>query len=496
MRAHDGRYKVWWPWAEGLPWSERFPPGTEVKELGWPECGDSYADSPSTKLELHLRLDWHHQPTPEDWRYEVIVPREIWERSRELLERFGRPADVLLIANQAHTQADQKRMPPAAVRSVADWAKRAGYVPIVLHWSQARPAWAEGLPWLGSAELPYPADPLIVAGLFLLAGGAVTVDSGPQKLAAAVGCPQVCYWSVTHPVHYIYPEAPAVHLVPRGHRRRIRGPRAPAYFREHYRYLIYDRPEEYLPGALSLLLDGELRRRGGFWVRRTYEESDRGAILEIYVGDDYRLRELKDEIGPVRYVIDLGAHIGTFARLVHELWPLARIVCCDVLRSNCELVRRNAPWADVVNAAATYLPPENIGLLTRMFPGSWNPQATMVAERAERAWQRAKRNINAVHGGEFLAVERKLETVTVEQLAARMGAEEIDLLKLDCEGCEHSVLVESPMVREGKVRTIVGEYHDRDRFVTQTLPGLESHYDLVRCDERQKAGFFTLRRRH
>jgi hypothetical protein len=49
-------------------------------------------------------------------------------------------------------------------------------------------------------------------------------------------------------------------------------------------------------------------------------------------------------------------------------------------------------------------------------------------------------------------------------VAQRTGELEIDLLKMDCEGCEHSVLGTATVEALQRVRFIVGEYHELDRF--------------------------------
>ncbi len=64
---------------------------------------------------------------------------------------------------------------------------------------------------------------------------------------------------------------------------------------------------------------------------------------------------------------------------------------------------------------------------------------------------------------EYWADLRPIETVTLEQLAEKYGLERIDFLKLDCEGSEFSILQNTTMLE--RIGVIVGEYHDRARFL-------------------------------
>src|SRR5207245_8244312 len=47
-------------------------------------------------------------------------------------------------------------------------------------------------------------------------------------------------------------------------------------------------------------------------------------------------------------------------------------------------------------------------------------------------------------------------TITLEEIAARLGVDAIDVLKVDCEGSEYSIL-RSPLAQ--RCRYIFGEYH-------------------------------------
>lgn len=58
---------------------------------------------------------------------------------------------------------------------------------------------------------------------------------------------------------------------------------------------------------------------------------------------------------------------------------------------------------------------------------------------------------------------RPLATVTLEELMEQYGIDFIDVLKLDCEGSEFSILENTASL--DKIGVIVGEYHGRDAFL-------------------------------
>jgi len=68
--------------------------------------------------------------------------------------------------------------------------------------------------------------------------------------------------------------------------------------------------------------------------------------------------------------------------------------------------------------------------------------------------------------------------VTLQEIIQRLPEQECDLLKLDCEGAEYSILCEAEPETLRRIRRIVMEYHDN---VTPY-----SHHDLIAFLERQE----------
>lgn len=72
---------------------------------------------------------------------------------------------------------------------------------------------------------------------------------------------------------------------------------------------------------------------------RTEKHGDRDVINEVYTGDCYRLRDYPDAAPTV--ILDIGAHIGTFAVLAAQLWPAAEIYCFEPNKRSFELLCEN-----------------------------------------------------------------------------------------------------------------------------------------------------------
>jgi FkbM family methyltransferase len=200
----------------------------------------------------------------------------------------------------------------------------------------------------------------------------------------------------------------------------------------------------------------DLVQREGWWVRADRAEYDLVAVREVYQGDCYRM-DLYDIVGDPPIVIDIGAHIGSWARLVHEKNPRARIICVEACPENMPALRANVgDFAQVVHAACTYEEGE-LGLLNCVSPGGQGTGGSMVGPRAvlekRASWQPAYK---------YQRDLRPLAQVTLEQLMQMAGADHIDYLKLDCEFSEYSILGQTPSLH--KIRFIFGEAHDRGRW--------------------------------
>ncbi|MGQ9864398.1 MAG: FkbM family methyltransferase [Bacteroidia bacterium] len=56
-------------------------------------------------------------------------------------------------------------------------------------------------------------------------------------------------------------------------------------------------------------------------------------------------------------------------------------------------------------------------------------------------------------------IHEKVQVLSLSTLLDKIGWEEVDVMKLDCEGCEKEVLMEEGREALGRVRSFVMEYH-------------------------------------
>jgi FkbM family methyltransferase len=241
--------------------------------------------------------------------------------------------------------------------------------------------------------------------------------------------------------------------------------------------------------ALSMLqheiIDADgLSLLAGIWCRRDNLEQDWVIVNDIYLRDAYRVSLLGTD-RPVT-VIDVGAHIGTFAKLWHERHPRSRIICVEACPENIPALRAIVgSFAEVVHAACTYDDGE-LGLLNAVRPNCESTGGSIVVPLEQLEVDSGQPGYKYWHD------RRPLPKVTLEGLMDRFGLERIDILKTDCEGSEYSILGKTPSL--GKLRFALGEFHGCarwDEFRATKLPGWD--YGEMSRDSLGRGGIFHLR---
>lgn len=464
----------------------------QVYELNWDECPCCFPASPSTKAEHCLRNVFKLEPIAELCRYQLHVRDEARAAARVYLEALCGPGTdrdgrypAVLIHYQANTSAERKNLPHELAREVCEAVLASGFTPVILDWDRRSPLpdgvkihnpGVEAPLWSSTGT----GDAEALAALIEQSSLLVGVDSGPLHVAGACKTPTIAVWSGHHPLHYFGLAHHVLHFVPNEHAALLRcNARAGRlYFEENYRYRTYGKLDEDLPRLVRELLpdeDGELVRQREFWVRRDNIAQDLVIVQDIAEEDSYRIAEL-DVPGPV--AVDVGAHIGVFSRAFRRRHPSARIVAVECCPENIPALERNVgDFATIVPAALTY--DQDVALLNAVFPDCVSTGGSTVIPReklqaiiaehrgAAEGDSSPEQDANAPESppeidGYWLDA-RPLATVTLEALMSEHGLEQIDVLKLDCEGSEFSILENTTSLE--RIGAIVGEYHGRERFL-------------------------------
>lgn len=180
-----------------------------------------------------------------------------------------------------------------------------------------------------------------------------------------------------------------------------------------------------------------LRLRNGLDI-----ESAPGALLvplykEIVYKDDYRLRS--DPLPPGAVVVDIGANIGMFSLHVAADHGASRVYAFEPFPESFALLRRNVERNHLDAVIAI-------------------PLAIAGQSGSRELHMQGRHGVHSLFGTSGEAV--RIECITLADAFARYGIARCDFLKLDCEGAEYEILLNTPSDVYARIHRLALEYHD------------------------------------
>jgi FkbM family methyltransferase len=165
------------------------------------------------------------------------------------------------------------------------------------------------------------------------------------------------------------------------------------------------------------------------------DTSDWNTLSSILTHDEYGLPRGRSGVA-----VDVGAHIGGWTIGVALDNPDMRVIAVEILPDNVELLERNIAAAGVA---------DRVTVLRRSASNRHGP------ERVAYGPEQAHRYIGDQNTLDGRDQAPDADGLTLADVVDFVGGS-IDLLKIDCEGCEFRFL-DSPALTS--VAEIVGEYH-------------------------------------
>lgn len=220
------------------------------------------------------------------------------------------------------------------------------------------------------------------------------------------------------------------------------------------------------PGAGTDPLTGAWLTPGGNGARFVYrpDTNDWNTISAVLSADEYGLRGRVLE----GLLVDVGAHVGAWAIAALLDNPGAWAIAVEALPENVDLIRRSA--------ALNGLGPDRLEVLEGAATDDDSPVAIAYGAMSggPGAFDYAHRFVGGANwAGEPNRAAIECLPIRLEDLAPR---EPIELLKIDCEGCEWRFLTSPDL---GRVREIVGEVHPTEGRRTADLVALLSRTHRV-----------------
>lgn len=194
---------------------------------------------------------------------------------------------------------------------------------------------------------------------------------------------------------------------------------------------------------------GRICRANGIRLSYGLQRDGLGVLREVFAARNYA------DYFPFyeqAIIVDVGAHYGYFSIFASlNADPEATIIAVEPSQHNYNILRRNIRDSKVENVYPI-----------RAAISDQSGEADLYLGRHE--------NHSLFRKGEGPVETEKVRAITLDTLLQEQGLEEVDFLKLDCEGAEYPILLEAGHALLDRIATISIEFHDLKR---QGYTGLE-----------------------
>ena len=214
-----------------------------------------------------------------------------------------------------------------------------------------------------------------------------------------------------------------------------------------------------------------LQLRDGTLFKVRSGSSDIQMIIEIYKGKSYHLNLNKLDRNSV--IIDIGANIGVFSVFISKFTgKQSRVFAFEPFPENFSFFNENVKINGFEN-------------LIKIFPFA-------VGKSNEDRFLNIDAGDNAMHSFYAESGSRiSVKTITLEKIFIENDIGICDFLKIDCEGAEYEIILNSPAIILNKIKIISIEYHPHPPYTHLQLKEMlqENGFEITVNETASGFGF-------
>jgi len=197
---------------------------------------------------------------------------------------------------------------------------------------------------------------------------------------------------------------------------------------------------------LKLLLKGKcplfIELKNGIKFKTNGNILDVVAIVENFSLEnkyDYFLKKSEEKC----IILDIGANIGTFSVYIGKKYPISKLFCYEPDEKNFEKLVENLQINSITNASFYRKAVGKKNELIKLFSDELGKFGTVGSSTVTKGPK-----------------EMKVKCITLENIFDENQIISCDLLKLDCEGAEYDILMNTKKEIFDKIKLISLEYHN------------------------------------
>jgi FkbM family methyltransferase len=166
---------------------------------------------------------------------------------------------------------------------------------------------------------------------------------------------------------------------------------------------------------------------------------DKQALYEVWTMKEYETEHFS--IGPEDVVIDIGAHIGTFSVWAAQKAVSGRVISFEPNPENYALLEENKSLNQLPNLSIINSAVSDVRGSARLYTSDFHNMTHSFFEEGTR---------------DFTLVD----TLSLEDIIQEYKLERVHYLKIDAEGAEYQIILNTPSNVLAQIDKIFIEYHD------------------------------------
>ncbi len=172
---------------------------------------------------------------------------------------------------------------------------------------------------------------------------------------------------------------------------------------------------------------------------------------EIFMSDVYDVDELIKGLSPDSVLLDIGANVGFFSALIVSKGPVKKIYAFEPIPVNIDTLKQIV--------ADNKLLQEKIDLQGKAVTGKPMDGITLYLDSEKELTQNASvfSGFEKSHANKII-----VESTTLSQIIIQNNLEQIDFMKMDCEGSEFDILYNTDPEHIRRIKKMMIEVHDVD----------------------------------
>jgi len=196
-------------------------------------------------------------------------------------------------------------------------------------------------------------------------------------------------------------------------------------WQDYFRWLVFLPPK-----------DDFIKLRNGIKYKVRKHDSDKWVVDELWVHGIYNSRGF--EIGKNDTVIDIGAHIGVFSVFAGS--QAKEVIAFEPFHESYELLKENLELNNIANVKTVNLGVSEKREKCRIYLEENNSCCNSICKKSDKFTE--------------------IRCITLEDVFRDYKIKHCNYLKMDCEGSEYGILLNTPDKILKRIDRIVLEYHD------------------------------------